>query len=499
MIPKKFGYEPMIENEEDFAPSDKKLNVLAKAMSQDLTKIPSGYTYLGQFIDHDISLDSAVVDRRPPWDIIPYESIYNMRTPWLDLETIYGHKNPTNIGELSRASILAPNSAFLKLGDTVPGLRVNKVCREKDLPRNKGFAQIVDMRNDENLAVAQTQVAFIRFHNAVVRHLLKGGAKNNSDTFEGARELVILHYQWIVIHDYLPKVIKQSVLDDVLKNGNQFYFPEEKHPYIPLEFSTAAFRGSHSMIRNSYNWNRIFNDEPAPSGSPARLYELMQNTGKGGLGGKSNLQTDWLINWNWFYKLSGFAQNERFNYASAINTKLAQQLGFLLDQQGQPPMHFARESSLAALDLYRARASRVPSGQTVAKTIYGTGGRSLESKQIANLLPPIIKSSFSEETPLWFYLLAEGEIEEQGQRLGEIGSRIVAETLVMLTKLTRPSIFESDFRPDSALASYEGEFGMVEMFEFIADGDPEELNPVGEEEECECEESQPESLHTSKI
>lgn len=474
-----FRYELMLDIEEDFNPSDKSLNALSKAMAENRERIPSGYTYLGQFIDHDISLDSAVVDGRSPWGPIPSTTIYNMRTPMLNLETIYGFNKPTNRDEPAREHLLKPGSkSLLRLGDTAPGIVVSKVFSERDLPRIKRKPLIVDQRNDENLAVAQTQVAFMRFHNAVVRHL---GGVDSEDLFEQARQMVILHYQWIIVHDYLPKIVKKSVLFDVLNNGNKFYFPDPRSPFIPIEFSTAAFRTSHSMIRNSYNWNRIFNDEPASRSSPARLYELMRNTGHGGLGGRDNLMTDWLINWNWFFNLSQFEQNQRFNFAMPIDTKIASQLGFLLDSNGKPPANFARESSLAAFDLYRSRASNVPSGQAVAKTIWGTNDCILDPQQIANLLPEQFRYSLSNRTPLWFYLLAEAELEEQGQRLGEVGSRLVVETLVELIKLTQPNIFTTFGTPDPKLASYDGEFGMIEMLRFIADGDPSELNPLGDE------------------
>jgi hypothetical protein len=490
-----FGFEPMLEIKTDFKPSDNQLNKLAESMAIDLKKIPAGYTYLGQFIDHDMSLDSA--NRTLPWDPTP-RYIFNKRTPFLNLETIYGFECPSNPEEPARADLMKVGSkTLLKLGNTVKGL-VNKIFLNKDLPRlpDSPIAHIVDQRNDENLAVAQTQVAFMRFHNVVVKYLTeKFNEDDTVETFEKARKIVIQHYQWIILKDYLPRIIKQSVLNDILASGNQFYFPNPESPFMPSEFSFAAFRAAHSMIRNSYNWNIVFNnDNPA---FPASLIELTKFTGRCGLRisedfpVNKNLPSEWLINWNWFYRTTSENQGQKFNFALEINTKIARQLGFLPAPGAGcnfPEMLiFKRESSLAAFDLYRTRALNLPTGQEVAKTILGAEERILKPEQIANLLPASLKYAFSKETPLWFYLLAEAEVEERGQNLGEVGSRIIAETFVELIKLSEFSILD-DFQPIPDFSGDNGEFGMPQMLKFINDNkdeDYDELNPLKDIDLCE--------------
>jgi ribosomal protein L14 len=486
-----FGYDKMLEVETEFYPSDNKLDQLAEFMAIEPKKIPAGYTYLGQFIDHDIALDSATVERIPPWDLIPSSSISNKRTPFFNLETIYGFEIPTNPKEPARDKLLKDGSqSFLKLGDTVPD--TIKDSFPNDLPResNSPKAVIVDARNDENLAVAQTQVAFIKFHNAVVKDLIENhGRGDTKDTFEAAREIVIRHYQWIILKDFLPRIIKKSVLNDVLTEGNKFYFPTRKNVFMPLEFSVAAYRTGHSMIRNSYNWNHLFNDDPGaapdePSSvhlGTATLAELRTFTGSGGMEGKNQLPSDWLINWNLFYNIDNSIglKKQKFNFASEINTKIASLLGFLNPEL----ITFKREFSLPALDLYRTRAMSLPTGQAVAEIILGTKERILKPEQLVNLLPENLKYKFSKETPLWFYLLAEAEIEEGGRRLGEVGSRIVAETFVALLKLSRPSILTEDFQPNPSLGAEGGEFGMPQMLKFIRDSNKgfDELNPIREQ------------------
>jgi hypothetical protein len=210
------------------------------------------------------------------------------------------------------------------------------------------------------------------------------------------------------------------------------------------------------------------------------------------LGGRNNLISDWAINWHWFYRTTNRSQGLKFNFASEINTKLAPLLGFLPDRKtGAISRVFSRETCLAAFDLYRTRALSLPSGQTVAKMVAGSEARLLKPEQIACLLPATLKNVFSKETPLWFYLLAEAEIEENGRTLGEVGSRIVAETFVELIRLSSPSILRGNFQPEPDFFTGEREFGMRELLRFVAakerelggnDFDP--LNPLGKEEAC---------------
>lgn len=469
-------YQKMLEIESAYNPADEKLNELAEFMAIEPKKMPAGYTYLSQFITHDISFESK--NRTPPWSPIDSTKIFNTRNPTLNLETIYGIGVPEEHNP-NLTNYLMESKSRLKLDKTFFDKNFSKVKRgfPNDLPRvpNSPIAQIVDPRNDENLAIAQTHLAFIKFHNAIVDHL--GGADTTA-LFEDARRIAIRHYQLIILKDFLPRVIKKSVLDDVLANGNKFYLPAKNSTYLPLEFSVAAFRLGHSMVANSYQWNRIFNNDDGAV--HATLDQLVIFTGVGGMRGKNNLPSDWIINWNWFYNIDNSMSKQRnhFNVAMKIDTSIAMQLGFMRP----PATTFKRENSLAALDLYRGRALSLPTGQEVASKIAEqTAVRLLTPEQLENLLPENLKSTFSTETPLWFYLLAEAEINEKGQTLGDVGSRIVAETIVELLKRSEFSILENEISTDEFLGTKEQEFGMAEMLKFVASKNKEfdELNPIG--------------------
>src|SRR3712207_627841 len=138
-----------------------------------------------------------------------------------------------------------------------------------DLPRGEGNtnakkrkAVIPDFRNDENLAVAQTHLAFIRFHNRVVDTL--PSSVPPAARFATARELVTKHYQWMIRTDYLPRICAPSVVSNVFSSGRKAFevaaTPTDV-PTMPIEFSVAAFRLGHAMIRKTYHWNKVFDGE----------------------------------------------------------------------------------------------------------------------------------------------------------------------------------------------------------------------------------------------
>jgi len=440
------------------SPEDNELNELAKFMAKpnpSNSKTPAGYTYLSQFVDHDISFDSFA--RIFPWETIDLSSLQNKRDPFFNLETLYG-KDAQNTSEF-----LEMNTPFLKLGKTKtdPASTVLQNQEiEQDLPRDSnGLATILDERNDENLLIAQTHVAFVKFHNEIAK-ISEGSA---DEKYKKARELTIRHYQYIILKDLLPKIIKESVLNDVLQNGNKFYKPDNNNIFIPLEFAVAVFRMGHSMVRNSYNLNTKQN---------VNLSDLQAFTGHGrfikNLSGRKALLSDWLINWNLFFNLTGWeTPPAKFNFALKISPEIASGLG---DFRGKGSFH--RESSIPALDLYRGRLFNLPTGQMLAETI---GESSLRSSDIAKYLPNDLKNIFSVNTPLWFYILAEAQQNEDGETLGDVGSRIVAEVFVELMKQSRPSILENGlptklnfpYEGENFLGTADGKFGMREMLNFI--------------------------------
>ena len=220
--------------------------------------IPAGFTYLGQFVDHDLTFDKTNVMLGQN---VSATQLLQARSPSLDLDSLYG-AGPTDPGSVK---FYEADGIHLKMGTTaaITGIAAKQGF---DLPRGAGTtvaakrkAIIPDPRNDENLAVAQTHLAFIRFHNRVVDTL--PAATPQSLRFAKARELVTKHYQWMIRTDYLPRICQPSIVQNVFNNGRKAFevgVPATQVPTMPIEFSVAAFRLGHSMIRREYNWNAIF-------------------------------------------------------------------------------------------------------------------------------------------------------------------------------------------------------------------------------------------------
>jgi hypothetical protein len=260
--------------------------------------IPAGFTYLGQFVDHDLTLDRT---GRSLGDQVTVPELLQGRSPALDLDSLYG-RGPEHADD---RLFYADDGVRLKMGTTVasafPDAGTNVDRDGFDLPRagagttlaDQRAPLIPDTRNDENLAIAQTHLAFIRFHNKVVADIASAGMSGRMQ-FETARDLVVRHYQWMLRTDLLPRLVDPAIVDDVFTNGRRFFevAATDDDPYrygramagdtptMPIEFSVAAFRAGHSMIRGAYQWNQVFNSD-GPGGR-ATLLQLFTFTGVNG-------------------------------------------------------------------------------------------------------------------------------------------------------------------------------------------------------------------------
>ena len=253
------------------------------------SRTPAGYTYLGQFIDHDMTFDRDTPLTTGP--AVQPEAIFNFRSPELDLDSVYGG-GPDRSPELFEA-----DGRLMKVGMTAPADGIETL--PNDLPRRAGTidALIGDPRNDENLAVAQTHLAFLKFHNARAR-------ANPGASFGEIRNEVVRSYQAIVLGDFLPRVVDPLILIDVMENGRQF-FGNDDLDSMPIEFAAAAYRMGHSMIRPTYEWNRIFSSN-GPRGA-ATLEQLFEFSGvSGSTGGDPPflglpaLPSNWVVDWRRF-------------------------------------------------------------------------------------------------------------------------------------------------------------------------------------------------------
>jgi Animal haem peroxidase len=453
------------------------LRRLADAMTEaggGNTGIPAGYTYLGQFIDHDLTMDRT--DVMFGASVAPSD-MRQGRSPSLDLDSLYG----AGPHDANSEKFYMDDGLRLKMGKSDDG-------KPFDLPRAGNKILIPDKRNDENLAVGQTHLAFIRFHNRAIKEL---SGVPQAKRFAKARRAVVKHYQWMIRHDYLPRICEQSVVDDVFTNGRKIFEPDaatSAATSMPVEFAVAAFRLGHSMIRGDYEWNAIFQD------GGATLRELFTFSGTSGvLTQASPLPGVWPADWRRLYDFPAAGHPDlaappgRFNLAMRIDTRIVNRLGNLplgsIRAKKKPAD--ALELNLAFRNLVRARTVKLATGQdmvqrlkdrgvsvtalTKNQIIGGSGGAELSS------LTPAQRNAVAQNTPLWFYILREAELNDG--KLTGVGARIVAETFHRAIAGSKASIIRhKGFVPHFAKDNQT--FNMPDLLFFAFEGKKAQLNPV---------------------
>ena len=448
--------------------------------------IAAGYTYFGQFIDHDITFDpaSSLQQQNDP------DALEDFRTPRLDLDSVYG-RGPGDQPYLYSKS----NRSLFVLGanrGVAPMVR-SDVQRAAD-----GTAIIGDKRNDENKIVVQLQALFLKFHNKVHAQIAPNfGAGQEDAHFMEAQRIVRWCYQWLVLHDFLPKVCDKAIVAEIMpKPGErkptfQFYSPHNGDAFIPVEFSVAAYRFGHSMVRPTYALNDVakstaqFKSADGKTTAFARIpifvaHATASTDAMNGFGELSpELPPQWGIDWSFFFgKLvtlpKGQKQIPQPSYR--IDATLVDPLGALPE--------FARSggltpfASLAFRNLLRGHNMGLPSGQRVAEMMGAK--KVLSDKQLwqqkadgdvlvawqegAALLADNAKW-LQGAAPLWFYILKEAEILHKGHHLGEVGSRIVAETIIGLTWFDH---FSYLFQKPNWNPSHEGIAGIDQQLDMLA-------------------------------
>ncbi len=450
------------------------------------SQIPAGFTYLGQFIDHDLTFDKT--DVMLGTNVTPAQ-LLQARSPSLDLDSLYG-AGPQDPGS---AKFYEADGLHLKMGKstgpTKNGFDLPRGAGNTDAKKRKAI--IPDPRNDENLAVAQTHLAMIRFHNRVVDTQL--GGVPDAQKFEKARELVTKHYQWMIRTDYLPRIAKAAVVNNVFTSGRKAFevnaTPTDV-PTMPIEFSIAGFRLGHAMVRAAYNWNKIFDN----GGGTLDLLFTFSATG-GNLGSDTRLASVWIADWRRLYDF-GEANKpgltvpaSKFNRAMRIDSRIVDPLQHLPPQTVGLPNSTGFNDvrrNLAFRNLTRAKMVKLATGQQMATFLKNKGVNltKLTKAQIRDgnngadlgALTAPQRESVLKNTPLWFYVLREAELN--GGKLSGVGARIVAETFHRAIEGSTHSIVrDTSFAP--SLGPNSSTFRMVDLLLFAFEGKKALLNPNG--------------------
>lgn len=505
------------------------LDALGNAMI-DLTKVddvdaspdasvPPAFTYWGQFLDHELTArtdrDGAVTDIENPLPELSARDIEtrlkNARSPRFDLDSVYGGV-PLGTGISSDAAVVISGMRHPVLRNKMRvgtahgvGPLPDDLDAHRDLPRygqvddavrqaslrlarqamseddfqkfEAGLdkrALIGDMRNDENLIVAQFHLSVLRFHNRAVDFMEKHDTGWVAD-FQSAQLLTRLHYQWLTINQYLKTVCDASVVDRVLSDrASQFFQFRERyaadHPSssignaIPIEFSAAIYRFGHTMVRNIYDYNSNFGRSDTGPDTTAKFVELFNFTGAGGFRGLPKLPENWVIDWSRFVGTNPHDASDGLpaRNARAMDTLLAPPLGEMQNDGNE----FPEASDLRALFKHLARRNlrrglnlRLPTGQALHRYLKKTNAVTSDPISDVSALfqgrPDMQQflrntpSRFHERTPLWFYCLAEAEAGG-GQTLGELGSWMVASTFIGVMHADPDSALSRRFKPENS-------------------------------------------------
>jgi hypothetical protein len=420
-----------------FEPPDPLLRSLAAQMGEpnsqnpfdlDNPRITAGFTFLGQFIDHDMTLDRTPLGEQ---NDDPH-GVTNFRSPLFDLESMYGG------GPVESPELYEPDgSGRLRVVRNAEGV--------DDLPRRPdGTAILRDPRNDENLIIAQLHLLFIKFHNKVL---------SSGVGFAEAQRLTRWHFQWIIVHDFLTKVAGTEVVARFIggkKFNREFYKPKNPHrPMMPIEYSVAAYRFGHSMVRAAYLLNAR---EERPVVAP------IFGAAGSDLRGSQPLPRRLEIDWKHLFVVPEQEDALR-NQARLIDGKLSLPLFNL-----PPTVVQDAVTSLAERNLTRGKDFGLPAGQDIARAM---GVTPLSNAELG--LPNPTDPGWEGKAPLWFYILKEAELRHGGERLGPVGGRLVAEVILGILDADKNSYLnaKSPFTPGAPIAKKPGQFLMGDLVKFV--------------------------------
>ncbi|APR39153.1 hypothetical protein BTO02_27875 [Paraburkholderia sp. SOS3] len=408
-----------------YSPDTEEKRDPAKFESRD---IPAVFTFVGQFIDHDLTMN-AVNLFEPQQDPLPpakagapvtANSVVDGASPLIDLDSVYG----TRVSSSSPAGDLYEGDKFRLV--TSNGMT--------DLPREEdGTAVIGDSRNDENQLILQIHLLVQRMHNKFV---------DEGKSFAEARKETIYNWQLMILKDHLPRVIEADTLRYVLEQVALPDFGALKHKPVldlatgqlkvsmPHEFA-IGYRFGHSQLKRSYRLNSrhpdgtvLFDNSLVGTGPRGNEFDDLR--------GSQTLREKNTIEWPVFYARAKPVLGNR------IDGKVTSRV-FDLPESAIPD-DIKYIGNLPHRNLIRSRQVGVCSGEALA-AFYGItpfAPEAIEPDASARALymqnEAVPAESRQFETPLWYYFLKEAELTNgpgvNSSKLGPLGSRLISEVIV---------------------------------------------------------------------
>jgi hypothetical protein len=430
----------------------------------------AGTHFMGQFMDHDMTFDASSPLGQPT---DPTTSL-NSRSPQFNLDSVYG------LGPIGSPHLYDPQDptkfivGFGGLFEDLP--------RQMDLDGSSNLTAVIgDPRNDENLMIGGLHAAVLKVHNHVVDYVRAQGHHDPVQVFLQARLLTTWHYQWLIVHEFLPLFVGRAMVDDILENGPQFYHPGKGRAFIPVEFQTGAYRFGHSMVRPSYRANLkgnpdgtpffglIFDPSQHPEDFSPPLAPLADPDDLSG-GARAPRR---FIGWQTFFDFGDGQVKPNKQIDTTISSPL-----FTLPLGVIPP--HTPPVALPQRNLLRHVTWSLPSGQAVAKYM---GVRPLSSDSFAELATYGL--GLETNTPLWYYILREAGVTwttqptlvpsppptptttSGGLRLGPVGGRIVGEVILGLLTSDPTSYLSAQPGWHPVLPTRSGATGTFRMIDLL--------------------------------
>ncbi|MGH1491240.1 MAG: peroxidase family protein [Acidimicrobiales bacterium] len=396
----------------------------------------AGTTFIGQFLDHDITRDANSVLGRPQ----SLRRSLNLRTARFDLDSVYGG-GPSEMPELYE--------------DHDPlRFKVESGGLFEDLPRDSsGTAIIAEPRNDENLMISGIQVAMLKFHNAVLDYARHTTGLVDQQLFDHAQRIVRWHWQWLIVHEFLPLIVGQEMVDDVMANGRRYY--RDRSARMPVEFQGACYRFGHSMVRPSYRANMAGDNGKPFFGMVFDANELGEPDPDDMTGGRRAPRR--FIGWQTFFDFGDGEVKPNKKIDTTISTPLFRLPSMTIDRARGSDLG---PTSLATRNLLRQITWQLPSGQSIARRM---GVERLSRSDLADFGQ--FGARLDRSTPLWLYILREAELMAEGHHLGPTGGRIVAEVFIGLLEMDPTSYLaaEPNWRPHLPSGGGRGHFAMTDL------------------------------------
>lgn len=432
-----------------------------RGTTDDSATLPAEYTYLGQFIDHNLDFDGT---SQPTANVNP-RSLTNFESFRFDLNNVFG-AGPAVDPQLyasDHTHLLVSGTLGTPQADGFPTVTGNGGIFDLARDPATGQAILVEPRDDENQILSQIAAGFVAFYNNFV---------DRGMSYSQARQLTEDYYQEIVLTDVLPAYVGQSTINKFLNFGTSgrvsVVTPNLPNAnFTPIEFSVGAYRFGHSLVRNNYHINDIFptttDIDDNVSIFNVNAFQSGDLSGGGPLPGPNGSTTTTCtatslcdqpnpaghqIQWKYFVpELDANPADPGINFARQTQPTISPAL-FNLPAFTIPGCTDAASpvcngsGQLISRDFARGNYDGLASGQTIARAL---GCPAIPAPKIN----PTHDSVFNTGTPLLYYVLAEAK--QSGQVLGCVGKSIVAQTFIQVLWDTPNSILHTNFRPDPSL------------------------------------------------